>query len=637
MLFAAAGSMVSHAGVTLPSFFTDNMIVQRNAVLTVPGNASPNALITVRAEWAQKPLTVKADAQGRFEVRIPTPDAGGPYAIEVSEKNGDAVTLNNILSGEVWLCSGQSNMEYPVKGWTEVMDYDRVLATSQNPEIRLLQVKKNVAHSPQQDIAVNRGGWQEASPWSVADFSAVAYLFAKRLHTELNVPIGVIDATWGGTPAEAWTPFEAVKGVKGFENEVEMLERNRFNSEAMKSDYEKQLAEWMALASSNGSGAFDKAKMQIGAEWRSVQPVYFEKSGFGAGFDGVVWVQYKLDVPEQGAGKDVTLHLGALDDEDITYFNGEEIARGSGYNVPRIYTVPGRLVKGGTNVISIRITDFGGEGGFAGGNDALYAETAGGRVSLASSWNAKVAVDFANLPKKPVSVESSSYPSVLYNAMLAPLKALPLKGFLWYQGCANVGRHEQYATLFPTMIEAWRKVWGHDMPFYFVQLAGYLAPNLIQPDSEWAALRNAQAKALKLPHTGMAVAIDLGHPTDIHPRNKQDVADRLARLALARDYGKNIAYRAPEVKDVKSSGDKLVITFDGPVTTSTPAVTGFILGDGNGNFAAAAARQTAPETIELRSMKIVSPRVARYNWADYPGGNLRGEDGLPVAPFATDK
>lgn len=629
---------VAQGAVKLPAFFTDNMIVQRNAVLTVPGTASPRSQVTARVEWAEKPFATVADAQGRFSLSIPTPEAGGPYCLEVTEKtDGSAITINNILVGEVWLCSGQSNMEYPVKGWTEIMDFDRILATSQNPEIRVLQVHKNVAHSPQADIEVNRNGWQEASPWSVADFSAIAYLFAKRLHSELNVPVGVIDATWGGTPAEAWTPFEDLKTVEGFEDEVAMLERNNFNTQAMKADYEKRLDAWMALASTNGGGEFDKARMQTGAQWRRVKPVYFEQSGFGSGFDGVVWVQYALNLPKEAAGKDVTLHLGALDDEDVTYFNGKEVARGSGYNVPRVYTVPGALVKGGENVITIRITDFGGEGGFAGGADALYADVAGSRVPLTSEWNAFAAVDFSTLPKKPTSVEGSSYPTVLYNAMLAPLKALPLKGFLWYQGCANVGRDAQYAKLFPTMIESWRKIWGKDTPFYFVQLAGYLAPNPLQPESEWAALRNAQAAALKLPNTGMAVAIDLGHPTDIHPRNKQDVADRLARLALARDYGKNIAFRAPTVKEVKAVGGKLRLTFDGPVTTATPAVTGFMVGDGKGTFAVASAKQTAPNVVELSSMKIASPKVARYNWADYPGGNLRSEAGLPVAPFATDK
>ncbi|MDE6338414.1 MAG: sialate O-acetylesterase [Muribaculaceae bacterium] len=621
------------AEVTLPKFFTDNMLVQQKSELTVPVKTSPGKEVTVSPSWGTA-VSVKADKKGEAAVKIKTPEAGGPYSLSVSADD-ETVNLINILSGELWLCSGQSNMEYPVNGWIQLMDYDNVIGNAHRPDIRLLQIKDVTAFVPQPDTEVTMGGWVECNPATMQDFSAIAYLFATRLHEELGVPVGVIDCAWGGTPAEAWTSAKALGAVPGFEDELKMLESAEGDRASMERLW-RELYDSKVKKAYNDVKPFDKGKLQ--RDWKRMNVPGFWETTVEPGLDGVVYVQTAFDLTKEQAGSPVTLHLGAIDDEDITWLNGKEVARGSGYATERHYKIDPSDLKEGENVITIRITDGGGEGGFNGVPEQVYVETAEGNVSLAGDWGYRIEADFRKLGHLPVSVNSSSFPSVLYNAMLSPLHVMPVKGVLWYQGCANVGRAQQYEPLFKAMIKDWRSLWGYDMPFYFVQLAGFLKPQALQPDSDWAALRNAQSKALELYNTSMVTAIDLGNPADIHPRNKQEVARRLAETALTRDYGKEYDYKMPVCVSATPAGNKIVLKFDRELAPKSVAVTGFIVGDGKGNFAVATGKQTAPDTIELSAKEIAKPVVARYDWADYPGGNLYGKsNSLPVAPFATDK
>lgn len=562
LLLISTAFVVAQAKVVLPSYITDNMVVQRNSVMKITGHASSGSKVNVIAGWDSRSREVKADSEGKFDISLDTPDAGGPYSIIIADKDSK-VKVGNVLSGELWLCSGQSNMEFPVEGWTSLMDADHVVSTARNPDIRLLQVKKRVAFSPQDDIETNMGGWVEAAP-NTMDFSAIAYLYAKELRDSLKVPVGVIDATWGGTPAEAWTSYGFLKGVPGFEGELSAMESCGFDASRLRENYEKEMRAWMKFAQKGGEEIRPGDKLT-----GNVLPAdYFERIGFGNGFDGIVWVQKEIDVPAEDAGKPMTLKLGAIDDEDVTYLNG---------------------------------------------------------------------VDFSSLPKKPASIEGSSYPTVLYNAMIHPLRNLPIKGVLWYQGCANVGRAEQYETLFKSLINNWRDTWDSEFPFYFVQLAGWLAPQSVQPDSEWAALRNAQSKALQLPNTAMVSAIDLGNPGDIHPRDKQTVAHRLALTALGRDYGFDTNYKAPQCISMQKMGNKIVLKFDDDLTVTSVAILGFIIGNADGDFDQAVARMADSRTLELYSPLVKKPVCVRYDWADFPNGNLYSLHGIPVAPFATDK
>lgn len=622
----AMGVTPCDAAVRLPSYLTDNMVVQHDSRLTVAGSATPGSVVTAAPEWASGGISVKAGDDGSFRMTISTPPPGGPWALDISDNDG-SISLENILSGEVWLCSGQSNMEFPVKGdWAQLYGNDKVLATAQHPDIRLLKIGKTMAYTPQTDLVTS--GWQLSSPASVSGFSAVAYLFAERLWQELNVPVGVIDCSWGGTPAEAWTSAEALGCVPGFDATLAAMRSCAGDEVALQRLHEERTSSWMTSLFE-----FDPASVQTAGDgWRRFLPSGTATGGVPDAADGTVAAQYRLMVPPEYAGKPLTLRLGIFDDEDATYFNGQLIGHTSGSQAQRVYEVSSSLVKPMENVITCYISDFGGPGGFAPAQRS--ADFDGGvSIPIDGEWLISDVVPFDSGNPRPLPVVGAKSPTLLYNAMVAPLTPFPIRGVIWYQGCDNVGRADQYALLFPEMIRDWRRQRGAEFPFYFVQLAGFGQQNNLQPDSPWAALRQAQTEALKLPRTGMASAIDAGHPYDIHPTDKYRVADRLARLALALDYGKKIEYKAPEVKTVNVKDGKMTLTFDGDVIPGSCALTGFILGDADGNWAVANARQTGPRTVQLYSRRIPFPQEVKYNWADYPSGNLYGAGNLPVTPF----
>lgn len=633
---------VLQAKVVLPSVFTDNMVLQQKTDITFYGDATKNKQLTVKTGWNGKEYHTEADGQGKWSLKIPTPAAGGPYEITFSD--GKKLQLKNVMIGEVWFCSGQSNMEMPVAGWGKVMNYEQEIAEAAYPAIRLFQVKKNTSLAPLKEVESTLGGWQECSSATVPEFSALAYFYARALWKELNVPIGVIDCTWGGTPAEAWTNHETLRQVMGFREEMDKLERLGFDPNRMEQAYSEERAHWQSLFTEKDKG-MENGKLCWTApslseeDWQTISlPGYWEGKGL-KDFDGIIWFRRSLEIPAEWAGKPLTLRLGMIDDEDITYFNGVEIARGAGYMTPRTYTIPAKLVKAGKAVLAVRVSDFGGEGGIHGKAEELYVEADGKRISLAGDWKYRIGLSLKGFPPAPVSpIQSSSYPTVLFNAMVKPWTAFPIKGVIWYQGEANVGRSEQYGDLFPALITDWRRQWRSNFPFYFVQLANFMESKKIQPNSEWAALREAQTKALKLDQVGMAVTIDIGLADDIHPKNKQEVGRRLALLALAGSYGKNVSSSAPVFQNYIIKGDKMELDFgqkqDGFKIKDT-TLKGFTIAGPDRVFYSAEA-MVQNEKIIVSSPKVSVPLAARYGWADNPDCNLYGENGLPVAPFRTD-
>lgn len=620
----------SAGSIELPRIYTDNMVLQRNSVVTIPGTAAPGSRVVLKADWLSAPVSAGTDGNGKFTLKLPTPDSGGPYTIVLDDGHGEKV-LQNILIGEVWLCSGQSNMEFPVRGdWARVADADRVVADMGRPALRLLQIKNTTSLTPLDDASVEYG-WVESSP-AAESFSAIGYLYGRMLQDSLEVPVGVIDATWGGTTVEAWTPREALKGVPGFEFYYELSGGK--DREAALSETEVRRT-YEATGDKRPAYPFDKSRMQTGKTWGKMPVPSLWEDNVLPGFDGIVTMQFELNLPKDAAGKDLLLYLGAVDDMDRTYFNGIPVGSCHIHDLAREYKVDGSLVKAGENVITVEVVDNGGGGGIW---RSSYAVVDGKRYTLDGEWNYTVLSDFSKTGMSYVSPESNNHPMVLYNAMINPLTTLPLAGVIWYQGCQNVGRDAQYEVCFKNMIQGWRKAFDDpDMPFYFVQLAGFLQPVAVQPDSRWALLRHAQSKALELPNTAMATAVDIGNPVDIHPVNKAEVARRLAIIALDRVYGMKQICEAPACTSVVNDGKSITLTFSGPVKAVGGVATGFIIGDRKGKWASAGARMIDDRTIRISSPLIADPVAVRYDWADYPGGNLYGANNLPVLPFATDK
>lgn len=637
-LIAAIG-ISAEAKIVLPSVFTSNMVVQQRSTLRIKGTASPNATVTFQVGWKKGIQTIQADAKGHFVVTTETPKAGGPYTMVFND--GEKLSIENILVGEVWLGSGQSNMEMPVAGWGKVKNYEEEIRNANYPKVRLFQVKKTTAISPQDFLQVEMGGWQECSPEYVPEFSSLGYFFARELWQKLNIPIGIINTSWGGTPAEAWTSAEALGTVMGYQEQIARLKELGFTDEGANQLYREEEEAWQKALNDKDQGnvGFEKVGFDD-SNWKTqALPGYFDAQLL-PGFDGIVWYRRTIDIPAEWKGKDIALNFCAIDDEDITYWNGEYIHHGYGYNSPRHYTIPGKFVKAGKNEICVRVIDGGGEGGFNGKANDMNLSYGGKSISLAGEWKWHIGCDKNGLPPTPISPNSSSYPTVLYNAMIHPFIDFPIAGVIWYQGCANVGRGVQYESLFQTLIQDWRRQFNRpDLPFYFVQLANYLTPKDVQPDSEWATLRESQARALCLDKTGMVTNIDLGETYDIHPKNKQEVGRRLSLIALHHNYGKKIAFDAPQYKSYRINGNKVIINLTTPDCCQKIEdgnnLPGFIVAGPDHVFHKAQA-SIKDGVITVSSPVVPTPIAVRYGWADNPTCTLQTPNGLHVAPFRTD-
>jgi sialate O-acetylesterase len=636
----------AHSEVRLPAIIGDNMVLQQGVKVRIWGTAKPSEQLTVT--FNNKSAHTTADAHGRWQLFLGPLKAGGPF--ELTVKGDNVLTVKNVLVGEVWICSGQSNMEWPL---VNTIGGAETVAQANNSQIRLFTVEKNTSPSPLTDV---QGHWVVTTPDEAAHFSAVGYFFGRELQQKLKVPIGLIDSSWGGTPAEAWTSHEAMLSSPELKPILDRYESSLNTLPQAKEAYARALAQWeeknLYLDPGNKGEALGYADPSTAtADWAKMDlPKQFETAGLL--IDGAVWFRKELDLPASWAGKDLVLNLPPIDDHDITYFNGTKIgATGretpNSYGVPRKYTVPAALVHGGRNVLAVRVFDSAGEGGFSRGG-AMSIGPAGAAepdvMSLRGVWDYKV--ELALEPKHPdwgtrpeaVGVSNQNNPSVLYNAMIAPLVSFAVRGAIWYQGESNAGRAYQYRTLFPIMIRDWRKAWGSEFPFYFVQLANWHASKAEPDQSDWAELREAQTMTLREPQSGMAVTIDIGDENDIHPRNKLDVGRRLAAWALARTYGEDVVASGPLFDRYTVEGDKVRIRFKygaGLKTIDGGAVKGFAIAGEDHRFVWAEARIDG-DTVIVSSPMVSKPAAVRYGWADNPIVNLYNNAGLPASPFRTD-
>lgn len=626
--------------IKLPAVFTDNMVLQRGIEVPVWGKATANGKVTVLFE-GQKKSTV-ADENGDWQIRLNPLTTGGPFVLEVIGK--ESIILANVMVGEVWVCSGQSNMEMPLAGWGKIDNYEEEIAAANYPNIRLFQVHKAMSLLPQPDVQAD--AWQECSPNTVPLFSAVAYFFGRKLHKELDIPIGLIHTSWGGTVAEAWTAPEFLEQLEDFIPLMQELKTAATTEEELRLEYERKVEDWQKLLDAkvqeaqSGTNTWESSTTDD-SDWHSMRlPILWESAGL-PGFDGIVMFRKTFDIPDVVANESFTLSLGPIDDQDVTFINGRHVGTTDSYNAQRHYDIPAGIFKVGDNLIAVQVLDTGGGGGIWGEASQMWLKSSSGtRIALAGDWKYKEVMSLNDVPPRPQSPDSPNRPTVLYNAMLKPLMPCALRGAIWYQGESNAARACQYRELFPTMINSWRTNWGQgDFPFLFVQLANWRQRRDLPLDSDWAELREAQSKTLALPNTGMAVTIDIGDADDIHPKNKQDVGLRLALNALAKVYDKDIVYSGPMYQSMRVQADKIILTFDyadGGLVAKGGDLTGFAIAGEDKNFVWANALIDG-ETVVVSSPAIKNPVAVRYAWADNPACNLYNAAGLPASPFRTDE
>jgi sialate O-acetylesterase len=621
----------------LHGLFTDHMVLQRGVEAPIWGWTKPGETVTVRL--AGKEAEARAGADGKWTVKIGPFAAGGPHTLTVI--GPESATRKDVLIGDVWICSGQSNMEWPVE---QADDAKGEIARADHPKIRLYTVPKKISYVPESQV---KGSWEVCSPQTVGDFSAVGYFFGRDLNRELDVPIGLIDSSWGGTIAEAWVSAESLRAMDDFREAVDQIREYEADRENVEGVAAREVEAWYAKhdpGSAEGKGWADP-QLDL-ASWKAMEaPRKWEGAGL-PDFDGVAWFRKEVDLPASWADKDLVFRLGPIDDRDTTWFNGTKVGGKDDFSQPREYKVPGRLTKPGRNVIAIRVLDTGGDGGFVGNPGQMTLSIAGddqtSPISLAGTWQYRVGTSLKDAGPVPPSVSNNpNVVTVLSNGMIAPLVPFAIKGAIWYQGESNVGRAKQYQTLLPTLIGDWRSRFGvGEFPFFIVQLANFLDRRDEPVDSAWAELREAQwLTTRKVPKSAIASAIDIGEAKDIHPRNKQEVGRRLALDALAIAYGRDVEYSGPEFKSMGVQDGKVRLRFEhvgkGLEAQGDGPLKGFAIAGEDGKFVWADARIDG-EAVVVSSPKVEKPRAVRYGWADNPEGNLYNKDGLPATPFRAD-
>lgn len=623
----------------LHPLFTNNMVLQRGIADPVWGWCAPGRTVSVSING--KTAKAIAGADGKWMAHVGPLAPGGPYTLTVS--GPQTVTLRNVLVGDVWICSGQSNMEF---GIGNTLGGAQEIAHASHPNIRLFLVTKTAADSPRDTVPVNAsdGHWQVCTPKTVAmggwnGFSAVGYFFARDLQQSVHVPIGLIESDWGGTIAEAWTSARALSAMPDFQPAVASLQKLAAAAQNG-GTYARALAAWYARHDPGSIGNAWAAPALDTSAWKTMAlPQFFQDAGDPdvANTNGVVWFRRTFDLPAGDAGKSAVLHLMA-DDSDTTWVNGTQIGATDGFNTPRAYPIAAGLLKPAGNVVAVRVLDTGGKGGIYGDAAGLSLDVPGGTpLPLAGPWAYKLGTGLPkddSLPAAPGS--NPNIVTVLYNGMIAPLVPFGIKGALWYQGEANAGRAKQYQTLLPTLIKDWRTRFGvGSFPFLIVQLAGW------QPGGDqWPELQEAQMMtATHVPNAGIATAVDIGDRNDIHPKNKQEVGRRLALVAEAKVYGGKNEYSGPVYRSMTVQGGAIRLMFThlggGLAARNGGPLSGFAIAGKDGSFAPADARIEG-STVVVSSPQVPAPTAVRYAWASYPETSLYNNAGLPAFPFRTD-
>jgi sialate O-acetylesterase len=616
----------------LPALFADGMILQRGKSVVVWGWAKPGELVTVRV--AAKSGRATASVDGAWKVALPPTAAGGPYTLSV-QAVGRRIDIHDVLFGDVWLASGQSNMEWEVG---ESNNASSEIANAHDSLIRQFKVPISWSHTPERDLS--GGTWTAADPAHVGRFTAVGYFFARELRKSVRVPIGIINSTWGGSAIETWLSRPAQH--LGDSAWAAVLRDEEQRQSTIRENLRAKLGELPESdAGLTASGAPWAAPDLNDDAWRPMPvPAYWEANGYD-GLDGVAWYRVAFDVDTAHAANGATLELSAIDDDDITWLNGAEIGRTNGYNVRRAYRIPDETLRPGRNVLAVRVTDGGGGGGINGAVSLRFAD--GTTRSLAGQWKFKVGA----VALHDDGQRLNKIPSITYNRMIHPILPFAIKGVLWYQGESNANNVRQakaYRAQFQSLITSWQTEFsgGRALPFFWIQLPNYNRADSVPPtEAGWATIRESMEAALALPNTGQVVIIDLGGaPPELHPRNKQDVGARLSRVVRKVAYGQTVIASGPTYRSNAIRGDTAVVTFANVASGLR------VHGDSLGGFAIAGAdrrwvwanAKVDGSRVLVWSAAVQKPVAVRYAWADNPEhANLYNSEGLPAAPFRTDK
>ena len=627
--------------VRLPKLISDGMVLQRDANVRIWGWASAGEKITIH--FIDSTYHTTADDKGEWDVMLSKLKAGGPFVMKI--EGSDSVTINNVVVGDVWVCSGQSNMGL-LLGWLSGV-YQKEINQSENPFIRQFFVTPGTDFKgPEKDFKFGR--WQQANPKNVRMFTAVGYFFAKYIYEKYKVPIGIINSSLGGSSAEAWISEDAIKEFPSYYEELQKYKVPGYLKKIQNRDAER-IANWKTQLRQNDEGLKDPQKAWFDPDlntsnWDTTRvPGYWVNTKLGH-VNGVVWYRRKFNVSSNMTSKPAVLKLGRIVDADTVYINGRFAgSTGSQYS-ERSYKIPDNLLKAGENTIVVRVINYIRNGGFVPGKP--YEIIAGNdTLKLDGEWKFRLGAA-AEALEDPVF--TGKIPTGLFNSMIAPMLNYRIKGVVWYQGESNTSRAFEHYDLFKLLIKDWRHDWHEgSFPFLYVQLPNFVEVNVEDTKYDWAYFRESQLKALSIPNTGMAVTVDIGEWNDIHPSDKKDVGYRLALAAEKVAYGeKNIVYSGPIYKYMKIKGNKIILSFEnkgsglvakngGKTASAAGRLKCFEICGNDDEFYPAEA-EIVKNTVVVWSDKIKDPVAARYAWANNPeGANLYNKEGLPASPFRT--
>ncbi len=645
ILFALTVTSISTmAKVTIPHVLSSNMVLQRNTQTKIWGWANEDENITVN--FRGQAVKTTTSSSGNWSINIQTGKAGGPFDLSIKGQN--TIILENILVGDVWVCSGQSNMEWPLietnRGTEEVQ-------SANYPEIRLFKVENNAAIEPANNTAPAE--WRVCNPETVASFSAVGFHFGKNIHLETGIPVGLISSNWGGTIIETWISPETVKNdpfmaewAKELKNvdveEIKKKQKEIFNNyhvelkKVQNPDYHHPYIE---------RGYNDEGWIEF------TQPQLWETQAGWETFDGIAWYRKKVKIPETFNTEGASIWLARIDDSDITWINGVRVGETyNQYNRVRTYKIPEGVIRKGENTITIRIEDYTGGGGFHGSEKEMYITDGTKSIELAGNW--KIKKDETPTPQNPEGLASSvllpnSYPTLLYNGMINPIINHAIKGAVWYQGESNADampEAKRYENQMRLLIKDWREKWNNpDLSFYMVQLANYMKENQTPGTNDvWPYLREAQASVALDKNVEMACIIDIGEANDIHPRNKTDVGHRLALNALHINYNQNVIHNGPRYLSSDFDENTATVTFNMQgsklmVKNKYGYINGFAVAGPDRVFHYAQAQKINDNKVKITSHKVKNIEAVRYLWDNNPGDvNLYNGQDLPAEPFRTD-